>query len=936
MNTTTYLCRLAVVVSSFCLSLLAYGQKATVSPPAGEGICLLSSLDLSTVTYFSDGGRNSVQADKATFGTPLLVRDTLYTSGVGTHAPSKFVVKVNGATRFSAVIGVDDAAAVNADGSFKPNEGVVDYAITKYAADKTTTNLGTGTIDRRDAEGTKIDLDVAGAEYLAIDFTNGANSWSDHVDVCNAYFNYSGTAPVLVTAGDMWAGEAVDIPAAGEGMENIPLSSLDLTKTTCGWGTVQANKSIDGNSLKLGGITYRSGVGTHGPSKIIVKLNGSVTRFYSLVGIDDEVRDKASSTQAIADYRVYLQGQDGAISEVKSGTITGKDTEYPVIDTDVNGWKYLVLETTNGSDGTNGNDHIDWANAYLVYEEQNSTRPAIVSEEEISSKLDCATLVYSQPGVRFIHKVRSTNPDATVSVSGLPEGLTWNVKRQFVEGKVDAPGTYGYTANVTVDGTTTSEPVTFIVSDNLQLPLPFMGWVSWNAVESEISESIVKQVADLFVEKGLYESGWNTILMDDWWHADQRTADGKPQPNATRFPNGLKAVADYVHDKGMKFGLYTDAATKTCAGAFGSYGYETIDANQYAAWGIDLVKSDYCNAPSDVETAKARYKAQADAFKASGRNIALYICEWGVREPWKWGAEAGGVCWRASYDVRDCWKGREPGVGVVQSISAMKSLANWQGVNRWNDADMLSTALHATGKSSNDLCATGPGMTQDEYRTQFALWCMWSSPMALSFDPRSTKITADDYAIMNNRELIALNQDRTGAQADLIAETADYIIFAKDCENGDIALSLTNLSSSEKQITLDFNDLPHLDADSTYVCRDLWAGAYTDDVKGTLTASVRSHATAVYRLSVKSATTGITAAGTSGDISILPEADRGITIVAPGTAGVDKRVLVSDTAGRVLACSQQKAERQTIALPAGTYVVSVTCNAKATTAKVRL
>lgn len=914
--------------------------QVTIDPPADEDLCKLSELDLTSVTYFNDGEGNGVNADRGTFGTPLLVRDTTYTTGVGTHAPSKFVVQVNGATDFHAVLGIDDAAAVNADGSFKPNEGVVNFTVKTYAADKTETVLYSGVIDRRDKGGYKVDVDLTGAVYMVLDFESGANTWSDHVDVCDAYFHYKGKRPSLIIEGLMWPDPSttVDLPEAAEGQENIPLSSLDLTKATCGYGSNMSNRSSDGNPIKLGGITYTSGVGTHAPSQIIVKLNGSVTRFYTRVGIDDEVRAAAAQDgYARAAYRVYLKGQDGSVQEVSQGVITGKDTEYPEIDVDVNGWKYLFLETENGADGTNYSDHVDWANAYFVYQEQNSTRPVIVTAEEISSKLDCATTVFSQPGVRFMHKVRAANPDAVVTVKDLPAGLSWNAKRQLVEGIVEKEGKYTYRIDLDIDGETTTENVDFTVSKDLQQPVPFMGWVSWNSVESEISESIVKQVADLFEDKGLYDCGWNTIVMDDWWHADTRAADGKPQPNATRFPNGLKPVADYVHSKGMKFGLYTDAAERTCAGAFGSYGYEEIDAKQYADWDIDIVKCDYCNAPSDAETAKTRYKALGDALKDSGRDIILYICEWGVREPWKWGTEAGGTCWRVSYDVRDCWIGQDPGVGVTQSIKAMKDLANWQGVNRFNDADMLCTGLHGTGKSSSDLCASGAGMTQDEYRTQFALWCMWSSPMALSFDPRSAVITDDDYAIMTNKELIALNQDRMGQQADVITSTNDMLVMAKDCENGDIAISFTNLSGSQRTETLDFSTLPHLDENADYTCRDLWEKADLADVKGALTTTVRSHATKVFRLSKKGTSVGISqGAASTGQITIKPVGGQGIKITAPATTGVAKRVLVSDTAGRVAASKTFDADDAVVKVADGTYIVSVFCNARAITAKVQL
>lgn len=923
-----------------CITLLSatWAVADTVDPPTGDNICELSSLDLTTVTYYNDSGKNSVQANKETYGTPLVIRGTTYSSGVGTHADSKFVVKVNGAKTFNAIFGIDDTAAVDASGNAKTNEGIVDYTVTKYAEDKTATVAYSGTIKRTDSEGFTIaDLDVSDAVYLVLNFDKGTNNWSDHVDVANAYFVYEGTAPELITESKMWVDDSgvIKIPTAPEGWEYIPLSSLDLTKTTVGWGTVQANKSIDGNDITLKGNIYESGVGTHGPSTIIVKLNGSVTEFHAVLGIDDEATTNYNG--GVADYKVYLVGEGGGTQTLYEGTIKRIDDTAVAIDADVNGWKYLYLVTTNGTDGVNSNDHIDWANAYLVFQDQNSTRPEIVSEESVSSQLDCATKVFSQPGVKFMHKIKSTNPDAVISVTGLPDGLTFNTKRNIVEGVVDSEGEYTYQISSTVDGETTTEDVGFTVSKDLKHPTPFMGWLSWNSVQSEVSEAIVKQVVDLFVEKGLYEAGWNTIMMDDWWHAASRASDGKPQPNATRFPNGLTPVSKYVHDAGMKFGLYTDAATTTCAGAFGSYGYETIDAKQYYDWDVDVVKCDYCNAPSDVETAKARYKALADAFKDAGDKTMLYICEWGVREPWKWGAEVGGVCWRISQDVRDCWRGSGSGVGVVQSIDAMKNLSAWQGVNRFNDADMLCTALHGTGKSSNDLCATGPGMTQDEYRTQFALWCMWSSPMALSFDPRSTAITDDDYKIMTSKELIALNQDPMGQQADLISEDNNLVIFAKDLENGDVALSVTNLGSSAAAATFDFSKIPALDVDTEYVARDLWEEKdLTSTVKNSLTVTVKSHATRVFRLAKKSVASGITSKTSSADITITGTKDS-IKVSCPGTKGINKRIVVTDTEGRVVSALSTTAETAVVNnLAEQVYVVRVVADAKSKAAKLAL
>lgn len=904
-------------------------KQRQLPPPTGNDVCLLSSLDLTTVTYFNDDNKNKVYADKATFGTPLIIAGNTYTTGVGTHAPSKFVVKVNGAKSFHAIFGIDAAAPTQA------KHGIVDYTVTTYNSSKQATTVKSGTITVNDATGTTIDVDLTGAVYLILNFDKGEEAWGDHVDLGDAYFKYAGTAPQLINESDMWqeGSNVVTIPDAPLGQEYIRLSSLEIEKTKCGWEnhTPKKDKSIDGNKITVGGKVYESGVGTHGPSQIIIKLNGSVTDFYTVLGVDDEVKEAGNF-----DYHVYVKAEGGTTEDVAKGTINRFSNQSVDIHADnLSGWKYLYLETSNGTDGTNTCDHVDWANAYLVFQDQNSTRPCIVSAEELTTKLACATTVFSQPNVRFMQKVRSTVTGAQLSISNLPAGLTWNAARNIVEGVVAEEGVYTYQINVTVDGETTSEDVTLTVSSTLQHPVPFMGWLSWNSVQGNISQKIIEQAVELFQNKGLYECGWNHIMMDDLWQGT-RKADGTPQPNASRFPNGLKTVADYVHKNGMKFGLYTDAADRTCAGAFGSYGYETIDAKTYAEWGVDVVKCDYCYAPDDVETAKKRYKALADAFAAAGNNTMLYICEWGVREPWKWGAEVGGRCWRISQDVRDCWTGSGSGVGVVQSIEAMKNLSAYQGVNRFNDSDMLCTGLHATGKSSNDLCGgTGAGMTDDEYATQFALWCMWSSPMALSFDPSKNTLTDADFKLLRNKELIALNQDRMGQQGDLISEADNLVVFAKDCENGDVALSVTNMSSSEKQATFDFTAIPALDPTKTYTVRDVMENAEAGEATGTFTTDVRKHATRVFRLAEKKVVDGVASTVAAKDFSIVAGKNC-VKISMPETAGLAKRILVSDFEGRVVGGLTTTADKAKVELAKGTYLVTVVCNAQATTVKVQI
>lgn len=907
---------------TLCVTVLQ-AQSVTVDIPEGDNICAMSSLDLTKMTCFDDAGKTKARANQSTLGNPIIIRDTLYTSGVGTHAPSKAIIKINGATRFIASLGTDDGAEQ------KAQHGVMDYVVSLCTPDNHAgRTLRSGRITRDDASSVKFDLDIAGADYLVLDVQNAGVAWADHADWAGAYFVCEGELPEMVTESEMYAdaSKIVELPVRGsDGSEIVPLSSLEISKATCGWGTIKADRSIDGNDITLNDTIYRSGVGTHATSQIIVKLNGAVTRFVTRVGIDDEVKAAAGTSAANAnvDYKVILKAENGDQHVAAAGNIRATDVTTPFIEVDCNGWKYLILEADKGAG--DAYDHVDWANAYFEYHEQNSTRPEIVSAEELSSKLACSTYLYSQPGVRFMHRLRAANPNAAISVDNLPDGLTYNARRQLVEGRIAAEGIYHYTVTVSTGDDSSEEDITLNVSSRLQQPVPFMGWLSWNVVQGDISEDVIRTVADAMESKGLLKAGYNYLVIDDLWHADQReSGTNRPLPDAKKFPNGIKAAADYVHSKGLKFGIYSDGGSHTCAGRFGSYGYETIDARAYASWEVDLLKYDYCNAPSDLTSCQNRYKTMGDALKASGRDILFYMCEWGVREPWKWGAETGATTWRCTYDTRDCWQGRVGGIGILESIAGMKDLWPYSGPNRFNDADMMCVGIHGTGKSSSDLCATGPGMTQTEYRTQFSLWSMWASPLTLSFDLRKD-ISDEDLELMTNEEVIAINQDPMGLQAEYIGQTGNIQTYMKDLENGDVAVALVNLGSSSATAKVDFSRLSALEDGTLYKVRDLWKKAYLSEKSTSFNVMIASHETKMYRFS-RADQEGISSIASELDASIKV-GRKSVKVSMNGTmSGQSKRIIISDLHGHVQSSVTTTKDNVELPLPqdSGAYVISIT------------
>lgn len=935
-------------IKTFALGLFALGAIApamaeTVSPTTGPGIVQLSELE-GTGNITCLAGQN-VRLNKSTANNPITLLGTVYESGIGTHAPSTVVIDLKGATSFYTLIGVDDEADLKAD------HGIVDFTVTAYgetAADET--SISSGHLDRQknDAPVTVSIADVSPYKYIKIEILPGSKNWADHVDLADARLTYEGEKPCIIDASDMYnEGGSVQLPETPsiEGATIIPLSSMDLSVVTTGWGTVRANRSVDDNPIRMKGVRYESGVGLHATAKVVVKLNGSTPKFHALLGIDDEVEagiekdaTLTKNTEMVA-YKVLLRRQGGATTTAMEGKLKFNDPEPVAIDLDgLTEYKYLIIEMDQN--GTNAYDHVDLANAYFEFVYQNSNEPELVNESVLAAGLDAATTVFSQPGVRFMHKLRAVDKDAQISVSNLPAGLTFNEKRNLVEGIVEEEGVYVYNVKVAGDGEEIIEPVTLTVSSSLQQPVPFMGWLSWNSIEGNISDKVIKEVADKMESKGLIEAGYTHLVIDDLWHASARASDGKPLADPAKFPNGIKESADYVHSKGMKFGMYSDAAERTCAGAYGGYGYEKTDAKQYAEWGVDILKYDYCGAPADVETAKKRYKAIGDALKNSGRNIILYICEWGPREPWKWGAEVGGSCWRCTFDTRDCWIGANGGIGIVQSIAGMKDLWIYNGVNRFNDADMMCVGINGTGKSSSHLCQTGPGMTKDEYRTQMALWCMWSSPLTLSND-MTKSLSATDLAIMTNTELIALNQDRMGQAGETVFhDPDDCLILAKDLENGDVAVSVTNLSASAKKFTVDFSQISALDPEAEYFTRDVVKHEYCDKSAGTIDfGRIPSHATAVYRLSLSDHETNIgeVAANSLDAMTVTAAEDLTVKVCLPGTEGASKRMLLSDLSGRIVDSATGSDECYTFHAPAtGIYVVNTICAGRSYSRSIRL
>ena len=377
-------------------------------------------------------------------------------------------------------------------------------------------------------------------------------------------------------------------------------------------------------------------------------------------------------------------------------------------------------------------------------------------------------------------------------------------------------------------------------------PKPPMGYMTWNFYADNITEKDVKSIADAMVENGLVALGYDYIFIDDGWQGGR---DNKNNiiADPKKFPSGIKSLADYVHSKGLKLGIYSDAAPLTCAGYTGSLHFEDQDAKTFAGWGIDYLKYDYCGAPSDQQTANKRYSKMAQALSKSGREIVFGICEWGQRKPWTWAKQAGGNLWRIDGDIRDKWatindapgtpKG---GIGILDAVNRNADLNQFSGPGGWNDPDMLVVGLYGRKGPSGDL--GGVGCTDIEYQSQMSLWCLMASPLMISCDV--SQMNQATRSILTNKEILAIDQDPLGKQAIRKVNNEQWQVYVKPLSKGAYAIGILNTGPDQATYSISFADLG---LEGKYNTKNVWTGESKKNQRK-LSYKVQSHQTIVLKL----------------------------------------------------------------------------------------
>jgi alpha-galactosidase len=359
-----------------------------------------------------------------------------------------------------------------------------------------------------------------------------------------------------------------------------------------------------------------------------------------------------------------------------------------------------------------------------------------------------------------------------------------------------------------------------------------MGWNSWNKFNCDVSESLIMQMADAMVSSGMKDAGYEYIVIDDCWQIS-RDENGEIVADKDKFPHGMKYVADYIHSKGLKFGIYSCAGKQTCQGRPGGLGHEYQDAITYARYGVDYLKYDWCN--TSTQDPKSSYTNMRDALYTAGRPIVFSLCEWGNSKPWEWAGAVGNL-WRTTGDIGDSWN------SMINIFLMQKDLARYAGPGKWNDPDMLEVG--------------NGGMTTEEYKTHFTLWCMLASPLMAGNDLQN--MSPETKSILMNKEVIALDQDSLGRQAICYRDNGDYQIWLKPLANDEKAICLLNKSDEKKTVLVDFSLLAKASAGrrsgsaslpiENYRVRDLWDHKDLVLKETTVNTDLAPHTIKVYRL----------------------------------------------------------------------------------------
>ena len=614
------------------------------------------------------------------------------------------------------------------------------------------------------------------------------------------------------------------------------LDELNLTRTTQDWGQPQNDRSVGGHLLSIGGEKFQHGLGTHARSTLYIELKGGAKSFSAAVGVDDDVN---GATNASVKFSVF---GDGKLLWQSGVMRAGKPAK--TFDVNLTGMKILLLEVGDANDGISF-DHADWADAKFETVSGAFLRTVFAPPEEAvvltppaprTPRINGASVFGVRPGHPFLFQIPATGDrPMEFSADNLPAGLQLDSKTGLIAGIATVkPGDYVATLRATNALGISEEKFKIVIGDQIALTPP-MGWNSWNCFAQAVDDKKIRAAAAAMVSSGLINHGWTYINIDDTWQG-KRDENGDIQPNE-KFSD-MKALAEYVHSKGLKIGIYSSPGPKTCAGFEGSWQHQQQDAQQYAAWDFDYLKYDWCSYDQvqdqslpERERLMKPYQVMNTALGKVNRDIVYSLCQYGMGDVWKWGAQAGGNCWRTTGDITDTWG------SMANNGFGSAGEEQFAGPGHWNDPDMLVVGKLGWGK------LRPTRLTPNEQYTHISLWCLLSAPLLLGCD--LSQLDNFTISLLSNDEVLAVDQDPLGKQASRIYQNGDLEIWAKDMEDGSKAVGLFNRSELETNVEVKWSGLG---ISGEHRVRDLWRQKDLGDFANSFTAEVPRHGVVLVRI----------------------------------------------------------------------------------------
>ena len=626
----------------------------------------------------------------------------------------------------------------------------------------------------------------------------------------------------------------------------VRLDELDLTAMSTGWGKPQRNLSVTQKPLAIGNVKFAHGVGTHAESGVTVQLDGKAKWFTAKVGVDDGASNPLASIEFI------VSGDDRELW--RSGVC--KWGEPPrECRVKIGGVKSLELEVTDADDGIR-HDHADWGDAAFKFdgappqavqkvtplEEAVSLTPPAPPEPRINGPKTYGV----RPGSPFLYRIPCTGErPIRFSAKNLPPGLTLDALSGIITGKIATAVTNRVTLVAHNERGQAQREFGIVVGNQLALTPP-MGWNSWYIHYNRVSEATMRDAADQMIASGMADFGYQYVNIDDCWMKKQgdapyRDINGAVLPNWD-FPD-MKGLADHIHSKGLKAGLYTSPGPWTCGGYVGAYQHEATDARKFAEWGFDFLKYDWCSyggvaGGGDVPHLKKPYQLMWGELQKLDRDMVLNLCQYGMGDVWDWGGEVGNS-WRTTGDLGLAQGARLPSFYSIGFSNAR----HWENARpgAWNDPDYILVGwvgdAHGMGQGKKTT------LTPNEQYSYMSLWSLMAAPLIFSGD--MAKLDAFTLNILCNAEVIDVDQDPLGRQAKILRQTRDEFVLVKELEDGSKAVGLFNLASRPRNISIEGSDLG---IGGNQQVRDLWRQKEIGSFDKTFEVAVPRHGVSLVRI----------------------------------------------------------------------------------------